>query len=172
VLLADCLWKVRKPLHGFAHLIGSEVQFPKVARRTATSIVLLSMVVAGIFTPTAFCALMCERHTRVESPRHCVQSSDTMPGMVHDHSAMNPSAVEAMSLVMVSQSCQTDCVTAERLDASRKVVPQVTVVQTISVVPDTTADSLVPDFSAAWGLNSGPPALPYARAASFSILRI
>jgi len=172
VLLADCLWKVRKPLHGFAHLIGSEVQFPKVARRTATSIVLLSMVVAGIFTPTAFCALMCERHTRVESPRHCVQSSDTMPGMVHDHSGMNPSAVEAMSLVMVSQSCQTDCVTAERLDASRKVVPQVTVVQTISVVPDTTADSLVPDFSAAWGLNSGPPALPYARAASFSILRI
>src|SRR5581483_226240 len=130
------------------------------------------MMVAGIFTPTAFCALMCERHTRVESPRHCVQSSDTMPGMVHDHSAMNPPAVEAMSLVMVSQSCQTDCVTAERLDASRKVVPQVTVVQTTAVVLDTTADSLVPDFSAAWELNNGPPVLPYVRAASFSILRI
>jgi len=148
------LGKVRKPLRGFAHLIGSKVQFPKVARRTATSIVLLIVLVAGIFTPTAFCALMCERHTRVESSRHCIP------------------AAEVMSLVMVSQSCQTDCVTAERLDASRKVVPQVTVVQTTSVVPDTTADSLVPDFSAAWGLNSGPPALPYARAASFSILRI
>src|SRR5581483_5563196 len=121
--------RCESPLRGFAHLIGSKVQFPKVARRTATSIVLLSMLVAGIFTPTAFCALMCERHTRVESPRHCVQSSDTMPGMVHDHSAMNPPAVEAMSPVIVSQSCQTDCVTAERLDASRKVVPQVTVVQ-------------------------------------------
>jgi hypothetical protein len=130
------------------------------------------MLVAGIFTPTAFCALMCDRHTRVESPRHCVQSSDAMPGMVHDHSVMNPPAVEAMSLVMVSQSCQTDCVTAERLDASRKVVPQVTVVQTTGAVLDTTADSLVTGLSAAWGLNSGPPALPYARAASFSILRI
>jgi hypothetical protein len=95
-----------------------------------------------------------------------------MPGMVHDHSAMNPPAVEAMSLVMVSRACQTDCVTAERLDASRKVVPQVTAVQTASVVLDTTADALAPDFSATWGLNSGPPAFPYARAASFSILRI
>jgi len=156
----------------FAHLIESEVQFPQVARRTATSIVLLITLVAGIFTPTALCALMCERHSRVESPRHCIQSSDTMPGMVHDHSAMNPPAAEVMNLVMVSHSCQTDCVTAERLDVSRKVVPQVTVVQTISVVPDTTADSLVLDFSGAWGLNSGPPVLPDARAASFSILRI
>ena len=95
-----------------------------------------------------------------------------MAEMVHDHSTMNPPAVEAISVVMVSQSCQTDCVTAERLDASRKVVPQVTVVETTFVVLDTTVDSVVPDFSAAWELNSGPPALPYALAASFSILRI
>ena len=156
----------------FAHLLASEVQFPQVAPRTATSIVLLIVLVSGIFTPSAFCVLMCERHTRVATPTHCVESADAMPGMVHDHSAMNPPAVETVSLVAVSQSCQTDCVTAVRLDASRKVVPQVTVVQSISVVPDATADSLVPDFSAAWGLNSGPPALPHARAASFSILRI
>jgi hypothetical protein len=109
----------------------SEVQFPKVANRTTTSIMLLAVFVAGILTPTGMCVLMCERHTRVETQRHCISSSDTMPGMVDQHSAMNHSAVEAMSVVMVSRSCETACVTAERLNVSRKVVPQVTVVQTL-----------------------------------------
>jgi hypothetical protein len=115
---------------------------------------------------------MCERHTGAESPRHCIQSADTMPGMVHEHSAMNHSAVGAMSLVVASQSCQTSCVTAERLEASRKLVPQVTVVQTTAVVLDTTPEFLAPGLTAAWGLDSGPPAPPPAQAASFSILRI
>ena len=143
-----------------------------MARRTATSIVLLIMLVAGSFTPTAFCALMCERHTRVESPRHCVQSSDAMPGMVHDHSAMNPPAVEIMNLVMMSQSCQTNCVTAERLDTSRKIVPQVRAVHSQTVVLDTTVDFLAADATAVWGLDSSPPAPSPAHVMSFSILRI
>ncbi len=131
----------------------------------------MTVLLAGI-TPTGVCALMCERHARAESQRHCIQPSDTMPGMVHDHSAMNHPAVEAMSLVMVSQSCQTSCVTAERLNASSKVVPQVTVVQTAAAVLETTVEFLVPGFTAALGLDSGPPAPPLAQAASFSILRI
>jgi hypothetical protein len=143
-----------------------------VTQRTATSIVLLTVLVAGIFAPTGLCALMCERHPRVESQRHCISSSDTMPGMAHDHSAMNHPAVEGMSLVMVSQSCQTSCVSAERLNASREIVPQVTAVQTAAVVLDSTADFLAPGFTAAWGLDSGPPAPPPAHAAPFSILRI
>jgi len=73
---------------------------------------------------------------------------------------------------MVSQSCQTSCVTAERLNASRKVVPQVTEVRTAAVVLDTTAEVLAPDSTAVWGLDSGPPAPLTAHAASFSILRI
>ena len=150
----------------------SEVQFPKVANRTATSIMLLAVFVAGILTPTGMCALMCERHTRVQAQRHCISSSDTMPGMVHEHSAMNHSAVEAMSVVMVSRSCETACVTAERLNASRKVVPQVTVVQTPAVVLDSTTEFLARGFTAAWGLDSGPPAPLSVHAASFSILRI
>ena len=143
-----------------------------MAQRTATSIVLLTVLVAGIFAPTGLCALMCERHPRVESQRHCISSSDTMPGMAHDHSAMNHPAVEGMSLVMVSQSCQTSCVSAERLNASRKVVPLVTVVPTAAVVLDRTAEFLAPAFTAAWGLDSGPPAPSRARAVSVSILRI
>ena len=115
---------------------------------------------------------MCERHTRAESQRHCISSSDTMRGMVHEHSAMNHPAVEAMSLVIVSQSCQASCVSAERLNASMKVVPLVTVVQTAAVVLDRTAEFLTPGFSAVWGLDSGPPAPPHAHAASFPILRI
>jgi len=143
-----------------------------VAHRTTTSIVLLAVFVAGILTPTGMCALMCERHTRAESQRHCISSSDMMPGMVHEHSGTNHPAVEAASLVMVSRSCETACVTAERLNASRKVVPQVTVVQTAAAVLDSTAEFLDPDFTAAWGLDSGPPAPLPVQAASFSILRI
>jgi hypothetical protein len=160
-----------EPQYEFAHLRQSEVQFPKVAQRT-TSIVLLAVLAAGILTPTGMCALMCERHTRAESQRHCISSSDTMPGMVHDHSAMNHPAAEALRLVMVSQSCQTSCVTAERLNASKKVVPLVTAVQTSAVVLDRAAEFLAPAFTAVWGLDSGPPVPPSSRSASFSILRI
>jgi len=85
---------------------------------------------------------------------------------------MNHPAVEAMSLVMVSRSCETACVMAERLNASRKVVPQVTVVQTPAVVLDSTTEFLAPGFTAAWGLDSGPPAPLSVHAASFFILRI
>jgi hypothetical protein len=162
---------LKKTLCKFARLIESKVQFSKVPRRTATSIVLLTVLLAGI-TPTGLCALMCERHARAESQRHCSEPSDTMPEMVHDHSAMNHPSVEAMSAVLMAQSCQTNCVTAERLNVGRKVVPQVTVVRSSAVVLSTTAKFLAPDFTAAWGLDSGPPAPPPAQAASFSILRI
>src|SRR5437899_4407873 len=96
----------------------SKVQFSKVPRRTATSIVLLTVLLAGL-TPTGVCALICERHARAERPRHCSQTSDNMQGMAYDHSATNHLAVEAVSAVLMSQSCQTDCVTAERLNVWR-----------------------------------------------------
>jgi hypothetical protein len=79
--------------------------FLKVRRRTATSIALLAVLVAGTVTPTGVCALMCERQSRAERQRHCSQPADTMPGMAHDHSATNHPGVEAMSAVLVSQSC-------------------------------------------------------------------
>jgi len=142
-----------------------------VVSRTATSIVLLTVLFAGT-TPTGVCRLVCERRARAESERHCSQPSDNMPGMAHDHSAMNHPSVEAMSAVLMAQSCQTDCVTAERLNVWRKVVPQVTVVRSSAVVLSTTAEFLAPDFTAVWGLDSGPPAPPSARVVSFSILRI
>jgi hypothetical protein len=155
----------------FARLIQSKIQFPKVPRRTATSIVLMTVLLAGI-TPTGLCTLMCERRARAESQRHCSQPSDSMPGMAHDHSAMNHSGIETVGAVFVSQSCQTNCVTAERLNVWRKIVPQVTVVRNGAVVLGTTAEFLAPDFTAAWGLDSGPPTPRPAHAASFSILRI
>ena len=92
--------------------------------------------------------------------------------MAHDHSAMNHPGVETMRAVFVSQSCLTNCVTAERLNVWRKIVPQVTVVRSGAVVLGTTAEFLAPDFTAAWGLDSGPPAPRPVHAASFSILRI
>ena len=145
--------------------------FPKVPRRTATSIVLLTVLLAGI-SPAGVCALMCEWHAHAESQRHCSQHSDSMPGMAHNHSAMNHPGADGMDGVLVSQSCHMNCVTAERLNVWRKVVPQVTVVRSGAVVLGTTAEFLALDFTAAWGLDSSPPARPPARAASFSILRV
>ena len=143
-----------------------------MACKTATSIVLLTVLLAGIITPTGLCALMCERHSRAESQRHCSQPSDTMPGMAHDHSAMKHSGVKATSALLMSRSCETNCFTVERLNASRRVVPQVTAVQTGTVVLVTAAKLLVPDPAAAWTLDSGPPSPPSGYAASFSILRL
>jgi|SRR5216684_5737619 len=137
-----------------------------------TSIVLLSVLLAGIITPTGVCAFMCERRARTEIQRHCSQPSDSMPGMVHDHSAMNHPGVDAMSSELMSQSCPTNCVAAVRLNVWRKVIPQVTVVRSSAVVLGNMAKFLAPDFTAGWGLDSGPPAPPSAHAASFSILRI
>jgi hypothetical protein len=159
------------PLCRFARLIESKVQFSKVPRRTATSMVLLTVLLAGI-TPTGVCAFMCERHARAKSQRHCGQPSDSMPGMAHDHSAMNHSGVEAISAVLMSQPCGTNCARAERLNVWRKVIPQVTVVRRSAVVLSTTAEVLAIDFTAVWGLDSGPPAPRPVHAAPFSILRI
>ena len=139
--------------------------------RTATSIILLTVLIAGI-TPTGVCAFMCERHARAESQRHCSQPSDSMPGMAHDHSAMDHPGVEAVSAVLVSQSCQTNCVTAERLNVSRKVVPKLTVVQASAVVLKAAAKFVASDPMAEWSADSGPPAPPTAHGVSFSILRI
>ena len=139
--------------------------------RTATSIVLVTVLLAGI-TPTAVCTLMCERHERAENQRHCSKPSDSMPKMAHDHSAMNHPGVEAMTAVLMSQSCQTNCVTAERLNVWRKVVPQVTVVRRSVVALGTTTAFLAINFTDAWGFDSGPPVRPPAHAGSFSILRI
>src|SRR6266849_4082199 len=130
-----------EPLTEFAYLTQSKVQFPKVPRRTATSIVLLTVLLAGI-TPTGVCTLMCERHARAENQRHCTKPSDSMPGMAHDHSAMNHPGVEARTAVLMSQSCQTNCVTTERLNVWRKVVPQVTVVRIGAAIMGTTAEFL------------------------------
>jgi hypothetical protein len=76
-----------------------------------------------------------------------------------------------MSAVLMSQSCQTNCVTPERLSVWRKGVAQVTVVRSSVVVLSTTAEFLAHDFTATLSLDSGP-APPPAHAASFSILRI
>lgn len=95
-----------------------------------------------------------------------------MPGMAHDHSAMHHAFVGNVILVAGAQSCQTGCAKAERLNISRKVVPQVTAVQTGAVVLDAVSKFLAPHLESAWSLDSGPPFLPSAYTASYSILRI
>jgi hypothetical protein len=95
-----------------------------------------------------------------------------MPGMAHNHSAMHHSVVGAMSPVVEGRSCKTGCATAEPLNISRKIVPQVTVVQTGAVVLDASPKLLDRDLVGSWSLDSGPPSFPSAYTASYSILRI
>ena len=146
--------------------------FSGVVQRTATSIALLSVLVAGILAPSELCLLMCERLPRAETQRHCIQSSDTMSGMAHHHSAMNHPAVQSTSLVTVSPSCQLNCVTAECFNVSRGVFSQVTLVESGPLLLDTTAEFAPPDHGAAWSSDNSPPYSPFAQIASFSILRI
>jgi hypothetical protein len=160
-----------EPITKFAHLTQPKVQFSKMPRRTATSIVLVTVLLAGN-APTSVCALMCERQAQAKVQRHCSHPPDRMPGMAHDHSAMNHPGLEAMSAVLVSQSCETNCTTTERLNVWRKIVPQVTVVRSSAVVLSTAAEFLALDFTAAWGFDIGPPAPSPPHLASFSILRI
>jgi hypothetical protein len=143
-----------------------------VAQRISTSIVLLSALLAGTIAPTGVCAFMCERRSRAESRRHCGESRDAMPGMAHDHSAMNHPSLEAMSAAFASQSCSPNCAPAERLTFSRNIAYQVTVVKTAVVIPDTAAQFLPPDPTGAFSSDGGPPVPPTALTASFSVLRI
>jgi hypothetical protein len=92
--------------------------------------------------------------------------------MVHDRSAMHPPGVEAIRAVLASQLCQTNCLTAERLNVWREVVPPVTEVRSRALVLTTTAEFPALDFTAAWGFDGGPPAPSPPQLASFSILRI
>ena len=142
--------------------------------RTATSIVLLAALLSGVITQTGVCALMCERHSRAGTQHHCDEDSDAMAGMAHDHSPMHHAVVENGILVAGGQSCQTDCAKAERLNISRKVVPQVTAVETgaVVLVLDATSKFPPPQVVAAWSLNSGPPSFPSAHTASYGVLRI
>ena len=95
-----------------------------------------------------------------------------MPGMAHDHSAMHHSTVGDLSLVMQAHSCQSDCAVAEPANISRRVVPQVTVVQISTLVLVASSKFLAPHLEGAWDLDSGPPSIPSRCIASYSILRI
>ena len=160
-----------EPITKFAHLTPPKVQFSKMPRRTATSIVLVTVLLAGN-APTSVCALMCERQVQAKGQRHCSHPPESMPGMVHDRSAMNHPGVEAISAVLMSQLCQTNCVIAERLNVWREVAPPMTEVRSRAVVLSTTAEFLALDFTAAWGFDSSPPAPSPPHLASFSVLRI
>ena len=95
-----------------------------------------------------------------------------MPGMAHSQSLMHHAGVGGVTLIVQAKPCQADCAAAERLNISRRVVPQVTVVRTGAVVLDATSKFLAPHLETAWSLDSGPPFLPSAYTASYSILRI
>jgi len=143
-----------------------------MSSRMATSIVALVCLLTGIVIPNGVCALMCQRHSRAAAHHHCGEDSDLMSGMVHDHSAMHQSGIADITLVVAAQSCRADCAVAERQNIARKVVPQVTVLQTGPAVLDASAKFLDRDLDSAWFLDSSPPSFPTANTAVYGVLRI
>jgi hypothetical protein len=95
-----------------------------------------------------------------------------MPKMAHTHSAMHHALVEDNALAVQAHLCQSDCSLAERLNFSRRIVPQVTVVQTDTVVLEAAPKFLGHPLESEWSLDSGPPFLSSAYTVSYSILRI
>jgi hypothetical protein len=95
-----------------------------------------------------------------------------MPRMADSHSAMQHSFIGDNALVVQAHSCQSDCSLAERLNISRRFVPQVTVVQTDTVVLEAAPKFLDHHLESEWSLDSGPPFLSSAYTVSYGILRI
>src|ERR1700730_9542639 len=139
--------------------------------RSSTSIILLAVLLSGSISPMGVCAFMCERHSREEAHHHCSEDLDAMPRMAHHLSAMHHANVGDVILVVEGQSCQKDCAVVEQFNISRKVVPQVTVVQTGTVVLDATSEFVAPHLESTWSLDSGPPSLRSA-CTSYCVLRI
>ncbi len=140
-----------------------------MALRTPTSILLLSVLVAGILSPSGLCALMCERRSQAETRQHCSHASDPMSRMMHHHSAMmNHADVDAV----MPLSCPSSCDGLERLNLSRKATAQVRTRQTGIVTLDAPAKFMSPDIGIVWRSDGGPPARRTACMTSFSILRI
>ena len=144
----------------------------QVALRTPTSIFLLSVLVAGILTPSGLCTLMCERRSQAETQQHCSHAADPMSGMMHHHSAgMSHPDIDAATPLWAPQSCPANC-DAVALSLSSQSVAQVKVIYTHTGVPHTSANFLLCGLAIAWRSDGGPPAPRTSFAATFSILRI
>ena len=139
----------------------------QVALRTSTSILVLSVLVAGILSPSGLCAFVCQRHTRAESPRPCSHASDSMSGMMHQHTA----AITAPDLGALNRSCASTCDAVALLDLSRKPAAHVTTGQSYFLVSHSTSRVPDPEIATVLGSPGGPPGLRKAMPAC-SVLRI
>jgi hypothetical protein len=139
----------------------------QVTLRTSTSILLLSVLVAGILSPSGLCALMCERHLRAERQRPCGHASDSMSGMMHHHSA----AINHPDFDMAKGRCLSVCGAVKLLNLSRKAAARVRARQAGILEPDRTNQVMTPGIATAFGSYGGSP--PRCKAVpALSILRI
>lgn len=141
---------------------------PKVALRTPTSIFLLSVLVAGVLSPSGLCALMCQRHLQPETQRACGHSSQQMSGMTHHHTA---GMIYPDGHVLTHPSCPSNCDAVARLILSKKATARVKARQTSTVEPESTDNFTSADIATAWCSHGDPPDRKKCMPA-FSILRI
>lgn len=141
-----------------------------MALRTPTSILLLSVLVTGILSPSGLCAVMCSSHVPtadVQGP--CDHASHPMSGMIHHHSAAMNHSERGM---MKQRACPSNCDALESLGAARKALVQLKLRQTGVAAADSTNRTTSPDIAAAWGSSGGSPVRREPLMVAFSILRI
>ena len=139
----------------------------KVALRTSTSILLVSVLVAGILSPSGLCILMCRHQFRAESKRPCAHPQDPMPGMMHYRS----SATTHPDRDTVTARCSSNCDEVERLNLPRKPTGQVTPQRAGIRDLDKLNRVAAPETARAFVVYGGPPDR-YNTGPAFSVLRI
>lgn len=139
----------------------------KVVLRTSTSILLLSILVAGILSPSGLCALMCGRHLRTERQRPCSHAPEPMSGMRHHHSA----TMNAPDANLMNTRCSSNCDVAAFLSISRKPTAQIRAAKTAFLQPHLSNKDTATDIASAFRWSGGWPAQRTIMLPS-SILRI
>ena len=150
-----CTWRVRQG------------RVSEVALRTSSSILLLSVLVAGIVSPSGLCAFACQRHPRAEVQHPCSHARDSMSGMMHHYSAaMNDPDIEALM-----GSCPSSCDAVALLKLSTKPTAPVRTGQISVLMPHSTSRVAVLHIATAFSSPGSPPGLRKAMP-PYSILRI
>ena len=162
---------VFEPSALFAHPAALRLNFLLVTSKATSFVLLVGVFLSGTVAPTGVCARMCLLHNGTENQRHCVGSTETSHAMPHSPH-MAHVGLRAMIPTLSSNSCQANCVAAERLAISRKVALAPKSLPTNPVIMAEGAALLMPDDGPPSRVEGSPPHSSAAHVRSFSILRI
>ena len=161
---------VFEPSALFAHPAALRLQFLLVTSKATSFVLLVGVFLSGTVAPTGACAWMCLLHNRAESQRHCAGSRETSHAMPHGPHMAH--VLRVVTPTLASNSCQANCVAAERIAISRKAALTPRSAPNHPVIMAEAAALLMPDDGPTSHVEGSPPPSSSAYLRSFSILRI